>query len=177
MEIRPLEPRDQAALEQFLRQMPEGDRTFFKEAVDDPAVVAAWLNGSGWRWLAARDGVVAGYVAVIPLHGWSDHVGELRLIVDPLRRGEGLGTALARHAIVQALRLGLTKLVVEVLANQEFTVEMFRALGFDPEALLTGQVRDRGGELLDLMILAHTARDMSAAIAATGIADSLPRGD
>ena len=35
---------------------------------------------------------------------------------------------------------------------------MFRALGFDPEALLTGQVRDRDGELLDLMILAHTAR-------------------
>ncbi len=33
---------------------------------------------------------------------------------------------------------------------------MFRALGFDPEALLTGHVRNRSGELLDLMILAHT---------------------
>ena len=59
-----------------------------------------------------------------------------------------------------------------MLANQEFTIEMFSALGFDPEALLKGQVRDRGGELLDLMILAHTAGDAAAAIVAAGLADA-----
>jgi hypothetical protein len=61
---------------------------------------------------------------------------------------------------------------VEVLATQEFTIAMFSSLGFDPEALLTGQVRGRNGELLDLMILAHTAADASAAIATAGLAES-----
>lgn len=172
MEIRPLERRDQVALREFLRRIPEGDRTFFKEPVDDDAVLASWFAGDGARWLALADGEVLGYAAILPLQAWSSHVGEIRLIVDPAHRGEGVGTALARHAVLEAFRSGLSKLVVEVLANQEFTIEMFSALGFDPEALLTGQVRDRGGELLDLMILAHTAGDAAAAIVAAGLADA-----
>jgi ribosomal protein S18 acetylase RimI-like enzyme len=172
MEIRPLARRDQDALEEFLRRIPEGDRTFFKEPVADQAVVASWVEGGGARWIAVADDEVLGYVAVLALHAWSSHVGEVRLIVDPAHRGEGVGTALAQHAIVAAFRSGLSKLVVEVLANQEFTVEMFRALGFDPEALLRGQVRDRSGELLDLMILAHAAGDSSAAMVTAGLADT-----
>jgi ribosomal protein S18 acetylase RimI-like enzyme len=172
MEIRPLESQDRDALEDFLRRMPEGDRTFFKEPSEDHAVVDSWVQDPLGRWLALDRGAVLGYVAVVPLHGWSSHVGEIRLIVDPEHRGEGVGTALARHAIIEALRTGLSKLVVEALATQEYTIEMFRALGFDPEALLTGQVRDRSGELSDLMILAHTAGDAAAAVVAAGLADA-----
>jgi ribosomal protein S18 acetylase RimI-like enzyme len=171
MEIRALQSRDRAPLEQFLARIPEGDRTFFKEPVDDPAIVAAWAEDSAGRWLAVGQDGVLGYVAVVALHGWSGHVGEIRLIVDPGHRGEGVGTALARRAVLEAFRSGLSKLVVEVLANQEFTIEMFHALGFDAEALLTGQVRDRSGELLDLMILAHTASRTGAAITAAGLAE------
>ena len=169
MEIRPLDSRDRDALAAFLRRIPEGDRTFFKEPVDDDAVLDAWAVDPLGRWLALDGGAVVGYVAVVPLHGWSSHVGEIRLIVDPQHRGEGVSTALTRHAIVAALRSGRSKLVVEVLADQEFTIEMFRGLGFDPEALLTGQVRDRGGELRDLMILALSAGDGAAAAVASGL--------
>ena len=173
MEITPLTPAFRDPLEQFLRGMPEADRTFFKEAVDDPRVVAGWFSSLTGRWVAVADGELLGYVAVVPLVGWSSHVGEIRLLVDPSHRGEGVGTALARLAIVQGLRSGLSKLVVEVLADQEFTIEMFRALGFAPEALLTGQVRDRHGRLRDLMILGHSADEVAAGIAATGIAEVL----
>lgn len=172
MEIRPLEARDRDALEDFLRRIPEGDRTFFKEPAQDQTVVDSWVRDPFGRWLAVQGRAVLGYVAVVPLHGWSSHVGEIRLIVDPEHRGAGVGTSLARHAIIEALRTGLSKLVVEVLATQEFTIEMFRALGFDPEALLSGQVRDRSGQLLDLMILAHTAGDAAAAVVAAGLADA-----
>jgi len=174
MEIRPLEPEDQDAVERFLERIPHSDRTFFKEAVDDPAVVSAWARADGERWLAVEAGKVAGYVAIVPLHGFSNHVGEIRLVVDPTARGQGLGTALARHAVLEGLRLGLTKMVVEVLADQEFTIEMFNRVGFDPEALLVGHVKDRAGEVRDLMILAHNAEGGAAAIAASGIADEVP---
>lgn len=175
MEIRELEPDDQAAVESFLRRIPEGDRTFFKEDVDDPEVLAAWVHPGGRdaRLLAVEDGVVLGYAAVIPLQGWSSHVGEVRVVVDPDARGRGVGTALARHAVIEALNLGLAKLVVEVVAEEESTVAMFRKHGFDPEALLRDHVRDQSGELRDLMILAHSVEASYASLAATGIEDSV----
>ena len=82
-------------------------------------------------------------MAVVPLQGWSSHVGEVRVIVDPgFARPRDRSSARA-HAVLEALELGLTKMVVEVVADQEPTIAMFRSLGFDPEALLDDHVRDR----------------------------------
>jgi L-amino acid N-acyltransferase YncA len=173
MQIRRIEPADRAALEAFLERIPDADRTFLKEDVADPAVVAAWARPSDARSIALEDGAVLGYVAVIPLHGWSSHVGEVRIVVDPAHRWRGVGRALARQAVLEALVLGLRKMVVEVIADQEGLVTMFRGLGFEPEALLVDHVRDRSGELRDLLVLAHSVEQQWASIAAAGIADSL----
>src|SRR5215207_6184431 len=145
MEIKQLEPTDREALERFLARVPEGDRTFFKEDVEAPEVIDAWTRPGRARALAVEAGDVVGYVAVVPLHGWSSHVGEVRVIVDPDHRGRGIGRALARRAVLEAVALELTKVVVEVISDQEATIAMFRSLGFDPEALLTDHVRDRTG--------------------------------
>jgi L-amino acid N-acyltransferase YncA len=171
-EIRPLEPTDRASLERFVDRIPEGDRTFFKENVADPETVARWLHSGASRLVAVDGDTIVGYVAVVPLQGWSSHVGEVRVIVDPDRRGTGIGRALARHAVREALRLGLSKMVVEVVADQESTIALFRSHGFDPEALLVDHVRDRSGELRDLMILAHSVDESFASLSATGIADT-----
>ena len=64
-------------------------------------------------------------------------------------------------------------MVVEVVADQAPTIAMFRALGFDPEALLTDHVRDRSGALRDLMILAQSVEAQWSAMAVAGIADEL----
>jgi hypothetical protein len=50
---------------------------------------------------------------------------------------------------------------------------MFRALGFDPEALLTDHVRDQSGELRDLMILAQSVDAQWSALSVVGIPDDL----
>ena len=173
MEIRPLEPGDRAALERFLRRVPAADRTFFKEDVGDPEVVDTWVRPRAARALAVEGGEVLGYLAVVPLHGWSSHVGEVRVIVDPEQRGRGIGRALVRRVVLEAMDLELTKLVVEVIADQAPTVAMFRSLGFDPEALLTDHVRDRSGALRDLMVLAHSVEEQWSAIVMAGIADEL----
>ena len=110
---------------------------------------------------------------MVPLHGWSSHVGEVRLVVDPGSRGRGLGRALARRAVLDAMDMGLAKLVVEVIADQEALIGMFRSLGFEPEALLIDHVRDRTGELRDLMVLANSVESQFAAMSAAGIVDSL----
>lgn len=173
MDIRPVQPGDEAALQRFIDRIPESDRTFLKEDVDDPSVVAEWARPSAARAVAVEDGEVIGSVAVVPLHGWSSHVGEIRLVVAPEQRGRGVGRALARRAVLDALDLSLAKLVVEVIADQDSLVGMFRSLGFEPEALLTDHVRDRGGELRDLMVLANSVEGHFAAMAAAGIVDGL----
>jgi ribosomal protein S18 acetylase RimI-like enzyme len=162
MEVRRIEPADRPALERFLDAIPDADRTFLKEDVADPEVVSAWVRPE-----------VAGYVAVIPLHGWSSHVGEVRLVVAPDERGQGVGRTLARHAVLEALALDLAKVVVEVIADQEALVSMFRALGFEPEALLSDHVRVRSGELRDLLVLAHSVEQQWASMSMAGIVESL----
>ena len=173
MQIRRIDPADGTALAAFLERIPEADRTFLKEDVADPEVVAAWARPDDARSIALDGGAVVGYVAVIPLHGWSSHVGEVRIVVDPVHRGRGVGRALARHAVVEALGLGLEKMVVEVIADQEALIAMFRAIGFEPEALLVDHVRDRSGALRDLLVLAHSVEGQWASMAAAGIVDGL----
>lgn len=173
MEIREIEARDEHAIVRFLGRVPEGDRTFFKEDVEDPSVLQAWTRPDGAHAIAVAGDDVIGYVAVVRLHGWSRHVGEVRVIVDPDHRGRGIGQALARHAVLTALNHGLTKMVVEVVADQESTVGMFRSLGFEPEALLVDHVRDQGGELRDLMVLAHSVHESWGALQASGVAERI----
>jgi ribosomal protein S18 acetylase RimI-like enzyme len=175
-----LRPEHCDALVRFFGSLPEGDLTFIKEDVTDPATVRSWTSGEGpgGRWVAlqgdeATGYEVTGYVAVRPLPGWSDHVGEVRLVVSPVRRGTGLGRALARHALVQAVESGLTKVVVEVVAEQGAAVALFTELGFSGEALLQNHIRDRHGQLRDLLVLAHHVGSTWSEMETVGLAEAL----
>jgi ribosomal protein S18 acetylase RimI-like enzyme len=175
VETRPFAADDANAVEAFLGRIPSGESTFFKEDISEPSIVHRWAedtNGA-YRTLAWDGGDVVGYAAVIPGVGWSSHVGEIRLVVDPERRRSGIGHALARGALINALRGGMTKVVVEVVADQEPAIGLFTVLGFRPEALLTNYVRDRSGDLHDLLVLAHDVEDVQSAMATTGIVDEL----
>jgi ribosomal protein S18 acetylase RimI-like enzyme len=171
----PLEAGHGEALLRFFRSLPEADRTLIKEEVTDEATVRSWTaeGARGSRWVALDGVEVTGFVAVLPLAGWSDHVGEVRLVVAPSRRGSGLGRELARHALVQGVQAGLRKLVVEVVADQGPALGLFTGLGFTGEALLRDQIRDRDGRLHDLMVLAHHVGETWSGMDTVGLADAL----
>ena len=172
IEIRPIESADAARLRTFFAGVPEGDRTFFREDVLEPATIERWLADTvARRLVAVVDGAIAGYVAVLPGIGWSEHVGEIRLVVGPQHRRRGLGRAMAHAAVTEAIGLGLTKLIVEVVADQDPTVNMFSTIGFEAEGLLRDHVRSRTGEEHDLLILSHFVDAVWATMATTGIDD------
>jgi L-amino acid N-acyltransferase YncA len=178
MAVVALGPERCDALLRFFAGLPEGDLTFIKEEVTDPETVRSWATerSPGGRWVAVDDGAdgeVTGYVAVRPLPGWSNHVGEVRLVVAPSSRGSGLGRELARRALVEAVGSGLSKLVVEIVAEQGAALALFTELGFTGEALLTDHIRDRNGELRDLMVLAHHVGATWAGMDTVGVADEL----
>ncbi|GAB4010734.1 GNAT family N-acetyltransferase [Nocardioides ultimimeridianus] len=160
-------------LSDLFARLPESDLTFIKEDVS-PEAVAGWLTAPGWRWVDVdEDGTVSGLAALLPLTGWSDHVAELRLVVDPQTRGRGIGRQLAQHAVTHAIRSGLLKVVVEVPATQQRITDMFLGLGFTGEALLRDHFRDRSGEVQDLIMLALLAEQTFDAMSAVGMADVL----
>lgn len=170
-EIRPLGPADVANVVAFFDRVPVGDKTFFKETVEGAGTVESWLaDQRSLRLLALDlDGAVIGYVAVIPGVGWSSHVAELRLVVEPTRRGEGVGRKLARAGLAAAVDAGLSKVVVEVVAEQVSTIALFQGLGFVAEALLEDHVLDATGRLTDLIVLSNRATDTWATMATVGL--------
>lgn len=163
------------AVQAFLGRIPTGESAFFKEDVSAPDTATQWLAGRAdvKRLLAVDDGEVVGFTAVIPGAGWSSHVGEVRLVVQPDRRRSGVGRTLARRALVTALESGLRKLVVEVVADQQPAIQLFTDLGFAPEAVFADHVRDRTGRYHDLMVLAHNAEDVRSAMATMGVTEEL----
>jgi ribosomal protein S18 acetylase RimI-like enzyme len=164
------------ALRSFFARVPAGDRTFFREAVLDPGVIERWLSDPDQRRLVAVvDGDVAGHVAVLRGIGWSRHVAEIRLVVDPAHRRRGLGRLLAQRAVVEAVEMGTTKLVVEVVATQEPTVAMFTKLGFEPEGLLKEHVRSQSGEVHDLLVLSHFVEPLWDMLRTTGVEELVLR--
>ena len=63
----------------------------------------------------------------------------------------------------------MTKLVVEVVAEQEATVAMFTALGFEAEGLLRDHVRSQSAQVHDLLVLSHFVEELWATMATTGV--------
>jgi len=156
----------------FFDMLSERDLTFIREDLSDSAALATRVADE-MRWIDTDETGIRGYVAVERLTGWSNHVGELRLVVSPQRRGTGLGRALASYAVAAAVGLGIRKVVVELATDQEGAVAMFSRLGFTGEALLRDHIRDRDGNLHDLIVLAHDVGENWSTIEGVGLADAL----
>lgn len=173
MIIRDLHEADGTAMLDFFTALPPGETTFMKDEQVVSPRVADWALQKGVIRLVAegQDGAIEGYATIHPGVGMSAHVGEIRLIVAKSARCCGVGLTLARHVMVAGFsQAALSKLSVEVVAEQQGTIRMFSKLGFTPEALLRDHLRDADGEMHDLVILCHLAEDVRADFETLGIA-------
>lgn len=170
MPVRTVHAEDGPALRAFLAAVPEQDAVFLKEDLHDRDVVDAWLQAGRTVRLVhvGDDDALTAVASIAGGIGRSDHVAELRLVVDVRRRGAGIGRELAQQAVLTAVRAGYRKITVEVGSTQDSTINLFRGLGFTPEALHRDQVRADDGRLLDIVVLAHSIEDNWAAMSAVG---------
>lgn len=156
--VRTLQPGDLDAFTRFATALAGEERRFLKEDLSDPVkVFADYQRETAAVRLAALDGAgeIAGLAGAFAGEGWSSHVAEIRVVVGAAYRGRGVGRALARAALLEAVKLGCSHVYVEVIAAQDALVAMFQDIGFEPEALLADFVRDSDGENRDLMLLTH----------------------
>lgn len=171
MTIRHCEPGDQAAIEAYLNKIPEHERAFYKTEGDNAELAAAWSqHPDPLRLLdVTDDGVVRGMVGIRRGRGQSAHTGEITLMVDPAFRRQNVATALVQAIVGEGMKEGLTHIYVEVTAEHTATLGMFRKLGFEGEALLQGFIKNRDGELRDLIMMTNRIEDNWAAVQLVGL--------
>ncbi len=163
--LKPMTSRDREGLHAFFARLPEEDTKFLKDDVRKAEVVEAWCRdinyGRVFPLLAEVDGaIVADATLHRRAHGWLQHVGEIRLVVDPAYRRKGLGAHLVEELILYATEQGMEKLVAEVVAEEGAALRALERSGFKEVATLPGLVKDKTGACRDLHVL---VRDLAAA--------------
>ncbi len=95
VEYRPLTADLREAAAAFAARIPERDMAYIDRFLLHDVAVAGWTRATPARRIAAIDGNdVVGIVTVEPQHGWMDHVGDIRVVVQPSVRGLGVGHSL-----------------------------------------------------------------------------------
>jgi L-amino acid N-acyltransferase YncA len=160
LEIRPLVPRDTAALLAFYRELPEEDRQFLDDDVTDKAWVDRYIARVDYDTLvpivAECNGHIVGHASLIRTHfGWMSHVGQIRIVVARAFQHKGLGKALVRELMKIAVSVGLEKMTARIMDNQIGARKAFEKLGFKAEAVFKGYVKDIHGKHRNMVLMAN----------------------
>jgi L-amino acid N-acyltransferase YncA len=165
MTIRPMVPEDKDAMLDFFCRIPAEDRFYLKDEVINPKTMERWAQTLDYSrvlpLLALLDGKIVGD-GTLHHHraGARQHVGEVRVVVDPAYRNRGVGRGLLHKLIDLAGDEGLKKLMFEVVADTEQAARhTAQVLGFVPVAVLSAHVHDLSGTAHDLLILERRLLD------------------
>ncbi len=163
--LRLMTPQDESALLEFFRSLPEEDRMFLKEDVTDPSVIHRWAQTLDYERVIPILAIIGERViADATLHrqsfGWSQHVGEIRVVTSKEFRRQGLGILLAKEIFFLALSLKVEKVVAEMMDTQSAAIQVFKAIGFEKEAVLKNHVKDLQGKRHNLLIMSQDVKTL-----------------
>ena len=175
--IRRFRADDVEAMLRFARGLPEHDLLFLSRDLKHRRVIEAWVEAVEDGFIdsfVAEDGdaIVASCALVRDPLGWSTHVGEVRLLVSPQLRGQGVGRRLLQEMFKVAQQRELAKLIAQMTPDQRYAIQLFEEHGFRGEALLKDHVMDRQGRLHDLAILSLDAGRIAAQHEAFGVEEA-----
>lgn len=146
-QIRPLESKDESAFIEFLHQVPEFERLFIKQRLDNPLLLQDWCSDLDYEarlpLLAFSDDQVIGLATLEQRHGgWKRHIGMTHLLTHPEFRGVGLSGLLIREIIDVARHCGLCHLQAEFNAERQLAIRSFTESGFAELMRLPDYVKD-----------------------------------
>lgn len=173
---------DRDAFLAFTTSLPDHDLLFLRTDITNPDVIEGWLDNVDLERIitivAEREGKILGYGSLHMSNApWSQHVGELRVLIDGSMRGKGLGRALTEAVFAQALERGIEKMVAQMTVDQKGAIATFEELGFKAEALLIDHVRDREGKKHDLLVYSHDVHGFQAQLDAYGVTEAAAGAD
>lgn len=165
--IRPMTKEDGSDLLTFFRSLREVDRMNMRDDVTNPEVVQKWVDNLDYDYvfplLAIDEGrIVADASIHRNTHGWSKHVGQIRVSVHYDLQGKGLGYHMAREIFVIAHSMEIDKVLAEMMDNQTGAIKVFEKLGFQMAVRFKNHVRDLEGKLHDLVVMSVDINELMA---------------
>lgn len=133
--IRPIEPRDDAAMAAIIRTvMPEFGATGSGFAINDPEVdwmSRAYAAARSAYFVVEHEGQVVGGGGVAPLAGGDGETCELRkMYFLPQARGLGAGAAMMARCLEAARAFGFTQCYLETLRGMDAAMRLYERTGF-----------------------------------------------
>ncbi len=156
--IRPLTRDDLDKSIAFFRALPQEDLNYLRGDPSQPAVAERRIQemeSNECKRLVAvvDDRIVAEGTVGMSGRDWAAHVGELRLIVAREYQRKGLGMRMAHELYSLAASCRLELVMVTMMRPQIAARSIFRKLGFREEMVLSDHVKDREGNLQDLIVM------------------------
>jgi L-amino acid N-acyltransferase YncA len=159
--IRPMQPEDRDALLDFFRRVTPEDRLYLKDDVTSAEVINRWVETLDYRrvlpLLAVVDDRIVGDGTLHHKRARAlQHVGEVRVVIDPAYRNQGIGRLLLQKLVEAANQddRRLEKVLFEVVADTEQAAQhAARALGFEPAGVYAAHVRYYDGQTHDLVVM------------------------
>ncbi|MGB5197767.1 MAG: GNAT family N-acetyltransferase [Candidatus Deferrimicrobium sp.] len=156
--LRPMNSGDADGLWNFLRHLPEIDKSHFHEDVDRREVVERWARSIDYDAalpiLAVQGNRIIGSATLYRNRtGWKQRVGIVRILIDSDFRHKGLGTAMIREIRHLGEKLALNYLLAEVIEEQQAAVRALERMGFERAVVYRNYINDRKGDLHNLVVL------------------------
>jgi RimJ/RimL family protein N-acetyltransferase len=156
--VRPLAPEDLAPLLAFFAALPADDRLHLRVDVTQRDIVARrFIPPPHWNVLRlvalSGERLVAEASIEHRTYGFESHVGQVRLIVAPDFRGTGLAHYLGVQVLAHGVAENLARIEAHLMHDQAAAIRCFERLGFEPEGVLEGFVKDVHGNEHNLLVL------------------------
>ena len=156
--IRPLEESDREGLHGMYQSMSD-DALRWSMAPYTEETIDRWIGNlpNLISLVAVHGGGIVGYASVHKFtHPRLAGTGDLNIYIHQDYQGAGLGTALMVMLLNSANEHSLHRINLEVVADNETAVHLFRKFGFNVEGRRVEAYKSQDGGLYDVLLMGKT---------------------
>jgi N-acetylglutamate synthase-like GNAT family acetyltransferase len=144
--LRPMNKQDEDGLYRFFVSLAESDRKYLRNDTQSRVLIEKWCRELNYEKvlpiLAEKDGkIIANATLHRESHGWSKHIGEIRMTISPEYQQKGMSSLLVNEIVGLAGEAGLAKVTAWVVASRDYVIKLFEQNGFTPISTLKNYVK------------------------------------
>ncbi len=164
-EIRPAEPADAGGMWEIFREVIKDGTTYvFDPSTGEKSAREYWFADGVRSFVASDRGWILGMYRLAPnQRDLGSHVANASFMVAPGQQGRGIGTALARHCLVEAKKSGFLAMQFNfVVSTNEAALALWKKLGFWIVGTLPKAFRHSTLGLVDAYVMYRFLDDVSS---------------
>jgi N-acetylglutamate synthase-like GNAT family acetyltransferase len=166
--LRPMTKYDEDGLYRFFVTLAETDRKYLRNDTQSRLLIEKWCRELNYDKvlpiLAEKDGkIIANATLHRETHGWSKHIGEIRMTIAPEYQQKGMGSLLVKEIVKLAEEAGLERVSAWVVASRDYVIKLFEQIGFVAVSTLKNYVKSiHDKSYRDVVILVKDLKPLSA---------------